>query len=222
MQESEAEAMRLCQQGDISGLEILVQRYQLAALRLAYLVIGERALAEDIVQDSFLHVYRASTQFRVNSPFAPWFYQIVLNTARQHRRKVSQHTTVSLDDLAGASIDDRASYQNMVQRGPTIADPYQQVERTEQREAIVKALAQLTPKQREAIILRYYYGFNEHEMATILRCLTGTVKWRLHAGMQALERAIRSQCAWLIEQSPAETVPEKLLVVIPRKDTQNA
>ncbi len=221
MEESEAEAMRRCQQGDISGLEVLVQRYQLPALRMAYLIIGERSLAEDIVQDSFLQIYRASTQFRMNSPFAPWFYQIVLNTARQYRRKASQHNIVSLDDLTGDSSADLAPYPEMTLIGSITADPYQHAERTERSETILKALTQLTPKQREAVILRYYYGFNEREMATILGCLTSTVKWRLHAGIQALERVIRRQCPWLVESGPANTISGKMLIATPGKDIQN-
>jgi RNA polymerase sigma-70 factor (ECF subfamily) len=84
----DAEAMRRCQQGDIAGLAALVARYQVTAVRVAFLLVRDRALAEDIVQDSFLLAYRASGRFRLGAPFAPWFYQIVLNAARQQQRAI--------------------------------------------------------------------------------------------------------------------------------------
>jgi RNA polymerase sigma factor, sigma-70 family len=209
MQECDVKAMQLCQQGDISGLELLVTQYQLAALRLAYLVIGERSLAEDIVQDSFLHVYRSSPQFRLDKPFLPWFYQIVLNTAREYRRKAFQQRTISWDDLSEDSNAHVAITQGTILRQSSTTDPYQYIEHVERYEAIFKALMQLTPIQREAIILRYYYGFNEREMTAILRCLPGTVKWRLHAGLRALERVIRRQYVWLLEHGSSDSVTEE-------------
>ncbi|HEY7834642.1 MAG TPA: sigma factor, partial [Ktedonobacterales bacterium] len=61
---------------------------QVTAVRVAFLLVQDRALAEDIVQDSFLLAYRASGRFRLGAPFAPWFYQIVLNAARQQQRAI--------------------------------------------------------------------------------------------------------------------------------------
>lgn len=93
------DAIKRCQQGDIEGLATLIRRYQTDALRLAYLLTGDRYLAEDIVQDSFLQVYRAAARFHLGRPFQPWFHQIVANTTRMRRRSASRRHEVSLDGM---------------------------------------------------------------------------------------------------------------------------
>lgn len=93
------DAIKRCQQGDIEGLATLIRRYQTDALRLAYLLTGDRYLAEDIVQDGFLQVYRAAARFHLGRPFQPWFHQIVANTTRIRRRSASRRHEVSLDGM---------------------------------------------------------------------------------------------------------------------------
>lgn len=81
--ESEGEAIRRCQAGEAAGLEWLVQHYQVSATDVAFLLTGDSALAEDIVQESFLTLLRIIGRFQPGKPFAPWFMGIVANTARQ-------------------------------------------------------------------------------------------------------------------------------------------
>lgn len=202
---SDAEAMRRCQQEDIGGLAELVARYQLSAVRAAYLLVQDRALAEDIVQDSFLRAYRASQQFRPGSAFAPWFYRIVLNGARQHQRAARRRREVSLDQTF--AHDTEANDSDVAQRMTTI-DPSEQAEHAEQRDALLSALGLVPLKQREALVLRYYAGYRDSELATILGCPPGTVRWRLHAGLKALERVIQDHYPWLlhVESSPSRLV----------------
>lgn len=202
---SDAEAMRRCQQEDIGGLAELVARYQLSAVRAAYLLVQDRALAEDIVQDSFLRAYRASQQFRPGSAFAPWFYRIVLNAARQHQRAARRRHEVSLDQAF--AHDTEANDSDVAQRMTTI-DPSEQAEHAEQRDALLSALGLVPLKQREALVLRYYAGYRDSELATILGCPPGTVRWRLHAGLKALERVIQDHYPWLLH---VESLPSRLV-----------
>jgi DNA-directed RNA polymerase specialized sigma24 family protein len=69
----EQEAIIRLKQGDISGLEILVQKYQIQAVRAAYLITRDSALAEDIVQTAFIRASELIDQFDVGRPFASWF-----------------------------------------------------------------------------------------------------------------------------------------------------
>ena len=194
----EAEAIRRCQQGDIAGLEPLVACYQISGVRLAYLLTGERELADDIVQDSFLLAYRGIGRFRLGEPFAPWFYRIVTNTARQQLRYARHRREVSLDVL---SLEDAAEQQ----LGATAhsshayhADPAEHAERVEARTALLTALSTLPHKQREAVVLRYYFGYRDRQIAGILNCRLGTVQQRLHAGRASLQQAIRRRYPWLL------------------------
>jgi RNA polymerase sigma-70 factor (ECF subfamily) len=79
----ENEAIVRLKQGDVRGLEILVKTYQLKAVRAAYLIVGDRALAEDVVEDAFLRVYERIGQFDPLRFFEPWFLRIVVNIARR-------------------------------------------------------------------------------------------------------------------------------------------
>ena len=196
--QAELDAIRRCQQGDIAGLGPLVRRYQVPAVRLAYLLTGDHELADDIVQDSFLLAYRGIGRFRLGEPFTPWFYRIVTNTARQQRRYARRRHEISLDalpseDTAGQSLAAADSLPE-TNRG----DPAAQAERAEVRDALLQVLATLPLKQREAVVLRYYFGYSDQQIATILGCRLGTLQQRLHAGRASLQQAIRRRYPWLL------------------------
>jgi RNA polymerase sigma-70 factor (ECF subfamily) len=204
--DDDSEAIHRCQCGDIGGLEPLIAHYQVAALRLAYLLIGERTAAEDIVQDSFLLAYQGIARFRPGGAFAPWFYRIVTNTARQRRRRAATRREISVDWQPG----DNDSGAVSVVIGAAAArdsdpevDPVHRAERLEAREDILRALAGLTQKQREAIVLRYYFGCSDQELAAILGCREGTARQRLHGGMTALRHIIAQRFTWLIDTAPS-------------------
>ncbi len=83
----EQEAIARLKRGDVGGLEALVHKYQVKAVRTAYLVVRDRALAEDIVQAAFLRAYERIGQFDAGRPFGPWFlrsvaYEFLRLTAR--------------------------------------------------------------------------------------------------------------------------------------------
>jgi RNA polymerase sigma-70 factor (ECF subfamily) len=217
--DDDSTAIRKCQSGDIGGLDSLMARHQLTALRLAYLLTGERAQAEDVVQDSFLQVFRSIRRFRPEHPFAPWLHGIVTHVARQRIRGNARRREVSLSTLAQAEDYDTPAKQRAAHAAATAAgqdaalrnaDPAEHAERAERRSAVLQALGTLTQKQREAVLLRYYVGCDDHEMAAMLGCSAGTARQRLHAGRAALERIIRERYDWLLTETPlAEAVSEK-------------
>jgi len=153
----DAESIRRCQQGDMSALDDLVVRYQLPAVRVAYILVRDRSIAEDIVQESFLLVYRKCRQFRNNEPFAPWFYRIVLNRTRQHLRTVKRHPAYSLEGHL-ERYRDHAPEEFHVSGTPsdqctrtTEDDPALRLEQAEVRAAVLAILHTLTQKQREVL-----------------------------------------------------------------------
>lgn len=91
--EEDYQAIALLKNGNLDGLEALVKRYQVKAIRTAYLIVGDRALAEDLVQEAFIRAAQRIHQFDQRRPFAPWFMRIVVNdsvkAARRSRRRVS-------------------------------------------------------------------------------------------------------------------------------------
>lgn len=199
----EMDAIQRCQQGDIAGLEPLVKAYQTPALRLAYLLTGDHDLAEDIVQDSFLLAWRGINRFRLGEPFAPWFYRIVTNTARQQRRSARYRREVSLEALSG---DDSSGSHPWPIIGPLHSrrdDPAARAEQMETRDALLAALAKLPYKQREAVTLRYLIGYTDQQIADLLGCRLGAMQQRLHAGRASLRLAIRRDYPWLLSSLSA-------------------
>jgi len=175
----EQEAIARLKRGDIGGLEGLVRKYQVRAVRTAYLVVGDRALAEDIVQAAFLRAYERIGQFDAGRPFGPWFLRSVVNdavkAAARRQRQVPLETSPQGEETSPADL--------LADPDPGPADL---VEAAEIRQAVWAALGQLPPSQRATIVLRYYLDLSEAEMADELACPPGTVKWRLHAARKRL------------------------------------
>ncbi|MGB7872889.1 MAG: sigma-70 family RNA polymerase sigma factor [Anaerolineales bacterium] len=101
------EAVRLMKNGEISGLESLVKRYQVRAARAAFFVTHNEALSEDIVQETFIRLYQRIRQFDETRPFEPYLMRSVvhaaLNAVRQDKKVVSLDADpVSVETPAGA------------------------------------------------------------------------------------------------------------------------
>lgn len=202
MVSDDEDAITRCRRGEIEGLATLIRRYQADALRLAYLLCGDRYLAEDITQDSFIQAYQAMSRFQPGRPFRPWFHQIVTNTARMRLRSASRRHETSMAALAN---DAHATGEASVS-GRDEANPVAQAERMEERAAIGQALALLTPKQREAVALRYYLGYGDDEIATMLGCGVNTARHRVYDGLRALERVLRERWPWLLQDAASGPV----------------
>jgi RNA polymerase sigma-70 factor (ECF subfamily) len=200
--EDDHEAIARCLRGDIEGLAALIRRYEAHALRLAYLLTGDRFLAEDIAQDSFIQAYQALPRFDARRLFLPWFQRIVTNTARMRLRTAQRRREVSLSSLTkeedDARKEPRADFPRLA-REENGMEPAARAERREERDAIGQALAALTDKQREAVALRYYLDYSDQEIATILDCAVNTARHRVYDGLHALERVIRRDYPWLLD-----------------------
>ena len=173
----ESEAIDLLRHGDISGLEELVQRYYIHAVRTVYLITRDHAIAEDIVQAAFLRVYERIDQFQAARAFEPWFIRSVVNDALMLERRKSQ--------IPDALSDYQASL--LPAYNPTLDEV---LLRAETSEALWATLGKLSINQRAVIVMRYYLDMSEVEMASELDCPPGTVKSRLHAARQRLRQLL--------------------------------
>jgi len=172
------EAVTRLQAGDLSGLEPLVRRYQGQALRTAFLITQERALAEEAVQEAFLRFYGAVRRFDADRPVAPYLLRIVVRTALNLARR--ERRTVSLD----GSME---QVERLLARAEGVEE---QVERAWLAAEVERALAALTPRQRAVIVQRYYLGLSEQEMARRLDVTPGTVKRLLYNARRRLRRLL--------------------------------
>ncbi len=170
------EAIRCLKRGDIGGLETLIARYQVRALRAAYFITQDEQLAEDVVQDTFLRIYRRIQQFDESKPFEPYLIRSVvnaaLNDARRHMRESSLDDDGAVDRL-----------ETLLAQTATVED---QAEVAEMQRDILAAIAALPPRQRAVVVQRYYLEMSEAEMASALQAPPGTVKWLLSAARARL------------------------------------
>lgn len=183
----EAKAVAQLKAGNIAALQTLVELYQVQAVRAAVLVTRDRGLAEGVVQDAFVRSYERIQQFDASRPFRPWFLRLVVNEALKAAAKQGRY--VSLD-----SSDDRPLPQVVEWLEAAAVEPEDDVQRSELREAIRVALTALSPRQRAAIVWRYFAGLDERETAQEMGCAPGTVKWHLHIARERL-RALLSPFA---------------------------
>ncbi len=92
------QAIQRLKNGDIGGLELLVRRYQSKAVRTAFLVVHDESLAEDVVQDTFIRIYRRIHHFDVSHPFEPYLLRCVVNAALNVAQKADRrHLSVEGD-----------------------------------------------------------------------------------------------------------------------------
>ena len=172
----EQQAIQRLKTGDSSGLEFLVLRHQVKAVRTAYLITRDPGLAEDVVQDAFLQVYRAIRGFDSSRPFEPWFMRSVVNASVKMMQKSARQ--VEVGDEADESI-----LAELVSRVESVEE---QVESIEIQNQIWDAMQKLSPRQRAVIVQRYFLEMSEKEMAEESGTAPGTVKWLLNAARERL------------------------------------
>ncbi|HET9907072.1 MAG TPA: RNA polymerase sigma factor [Anaerolineales bacterium] len=171
-------AISRLKQGNLNGLEVLVNRYQAQAVRAAYLILYDRALAEDVAQTAFVKAAERIHQFDEARPFAPWFFRIVVNDAlksAQHQRHISP-----LDDL-----DEPAARLADWLTDP-VPRPEQQLEEKEIRENLLRAIHSLPPEQRAVIVMQYYLDLSEKDISTKMDRPLSTIKWWLRDARKRL------------------------------------
>jgi len=171
--------IRRCQKGDKLALEALIRRYQTYVFRLCCLVMRNEQDAEDMAQETFLRACRALPRYqrREGSSFEAWLYRIAVNCCRSRMR--------------------RKWYQVLPWPDPApriMAEPEEQPERrlqqSEWRTEMLNAIDSLGEKHRVVVILRYYAGMSNEEIAETMGLPSGTIRSRLHTARERLRQVL--------------------------------
>jgi RNA polymerase sigma-70 factor (sigma-E family) len=142
------------------------------AVRLAYLLTGDRHLAEDLVHESFVRLFGRFRDLRNPDAFGGYLRTTVVNLARSHfRRRRVERAYVEREGR---------------EPRPAAVDP-------ERGDELWEALQRLRPRQRAAIVLRYYEDLTEAQTAEVLRCAVGTVKSLVSRGIDQLRREMSEE-----------------------------
>ena len=172
----EQRAIRQLKQGDIGGLEFLVSRYQVKAIRAAYLITRDPGLAEDVVQECFVQAYRSIRSFDEARPFEPWFMRSVVNAAVKVMQKSGRQVQVG-------NGEDGSIFAELVAKVESVEE---QVESIEIQNQVWQAMQKLSPRQRAVIVQKYFLEMSEKDMAAESSRAVGTIKWLLNAARERL------------------------------------
>ncbi len=155
-----------------SSFSELFERHRDYVFRIAWGFAGERH-AEDITQEVFVRILRQRRRWTRRAKFTTLLYQVALNTAREVRRGHGREVLVDLSDAdAQGPVPPNLLRSEPV--GSAAAD-------------LAKALASLSNRQREVVVLRHLEGLSTKEAAQVMGCGEGSVKVHLHRGMTALK-----------------------------------
>lgn len=166
----------------------LVKRYERELYGYLYRYLGDRNLADDVFQNTFLQLYTKSGKYETGRPVRPWLYTIATHQAIDALRRNGRHQAISLDQTREELPDgDVRGLVDLVEaRGP---GPCEQVQGEERRERVRASVDRLPDFLRQVVVLAYYQGLKYREIADVLDIPVGTVKSRLHAALVKLQEA---------------------------------
>jgi RNA polymerase sigma-70 factor (ECF subfamily) len=161
-----------------------VRRYERPLFSLIYRMVRDRALAEDLAQETFIKVLNGIKSYRHEFKFSSWIFKIANNVAIDHLRRKSLDT-LSLDGAPSAASPEEMG-ATALQVGSKDESPLQEVEARELGSAIEQAIGRLRPEYRACILLRHVEGYAYEEIAATLDLPLGTVKTYIHRARNEL------------------------------------
>lgn len=176
-QEADHEIIARVLTGDRNGFGTLIRRYSDPLYRHALGMTGSPDVAEDILQASFIKAYQHLAE--VHGRFDAWIFRIVANGCKDWLKNI-RRTHLSYEE------DDQPS---------SFATPDEELDRTELRSDLDRALAQLAPSLREAFVMKHVEGRSYEEMADLLGTTVGALKMRVHRAREALQALLEEKYA---------------------------
>ena len=189
-EDSDDELLARLRAGDENAFVLLVARHHATMLRLARSYVSSTAVAEEVVQDTWLGVVRGIDGFAGRSSFKTWLLAILVNRARS--TGVREHRSTAVGDAAPAV--DRSRFDAS---GAWMSPPQHWIEDSEDRlfaeglaSHIQAALEELPSRQREVVTLRDLDGLSSHEVCEVLDISEGNQRVLLHRGRSQLREAL--------------------------------
>ncbi len=176
---ADEDLMALVHDGDARAFEVIFDRHGDVAFSLAYRMCGRRSVAEDIVQEAFLSLWRSSVRYdRGRGSVRSWVLGVVHNRAIDAFRRDAVRITRTVGD------------ESIAERMPAPDRTDAEVERRDEARQVRTALQDLPPDQRQVIELAYFSGFSHSQIAEMLKLPAGTVKGRMRLGLTKLRMAL--------------------------------
>jgi RNA polymerase sigma-70 factor (ECF subfamily) len=179
----DAQLVAAVAQGDRCAFETIYDHYAPAVFGLALRMLRDRKVAEEIVQEVFWRIWQRADRFDCTRSFAPWLFGIA------HK--------ACIDELRRQRTRPQSVYENddhaLLSAIPDDTDVGAMALHAEQRRDVVHALQQLPIEQRQALVLAYFGGLTQQQIAERVDAPLGTVKTRIRLGLQKIRTLLRAQ-----------------------------
>ena len=175
---SNSELVKKSQLGDKSAFEELVKRHQDLVFSLSFKLTGNRELANDVAQETFIRAWKAIEKFRGDSTFGTWIYRITVNTAWTLRKKAKKHYSLNIEDTQEPVVIDEKKDPELVAINSDLSV------------VLRKALNQIPLEQRIIVELKNIEGRSHKEIADYLDISVTAAKVRLHRAHQKLRNIL--------------------------------
>jgi RNA polymerase sigma factor (sigma-70 family) len=167
--------------GAVWAMDSLYQRYSRILYSLAYRMVADHQIAEDLLQDAFVSVWRRSTSYSPQAGAArSWLISIIHHRAIDHLRRVRRRSSIQEAPLEELEFDETTA----------VADVWDEAWRSVQSSQVRAALMKIPTEQRMVIELAYFQGWTHTEIAEGTQTPLGTVKARMRLGLNHLKRAL--------------------------------
>lgn len=181
---------------DAQLLDELIVAYQHRLLRYLLYLTGNREMAEDLFQETWMRVLVRGSQFNGNSRFDTWLFTIARNLVIDYRRRRSM---ASLEEMCEASDEERPF--EIASQDKT---PFEHLATLENGELVAAALLTLDPLHREVLVLRFHEEMSLEEIARMTRAPLSTVKSRLYRGLASLKPHVSATRTATAPSDPVE------------------
>ncbi|MBL8763716.1 MAG: sigma-70 family RNA polymerase sigma factor [Phycisphaerae bacterium] len=191
MPEAERSDERLLEayrEGESGALAELIRRFHDDLMRFLIRLMGDRTLAEDVFQETFIQVHLSADSFDASRRFKPWLFTIAANKARDQLRKSARRRTVDLSAPIGggkggsnSGDGDGRTYIDLMEID--VPDPSDGIQAEERERMVQRAIDQLPHPLKEILLLAYFQRLSYSQIADSLEIPLGTVKSRLHAAV---------------------------------------
>jgi RNA polymerase sigma-70 factor, ECF subfamily len=174
LEQPDPDVLRRAQRGDERAFAQILRAYETTIFNYVYRIVGDRALAEDLTQEVFVRVFQALPRFSLRCKFTTWLFQVTKNRVLDELRARERRPQAVL------AIEEAPRLE--------IVDP--PVERLETIEAVWRAVRELNPDLKMALLLRDVAGLPYNEIADSLEITLATVKWRIFKAREEVQQAL--------------------------------
>jgi RNA polymerase sigma-70 factor, ECF subfamily len=198
---TEAEAIRLAQQGDAAAFERIYRLHSRRVYALCLRMVGNPPEAEDLAQEAFLQLFRKISTFRGESAFSTWLHRLAVNVVLMKLRKKTLVET-PLEDPIDQEDETTGARREMGAPDLLLTGSIDRVN-------LQRAIEQLPPGYKQVFVLHDIQGFEHNEIAGIMNCSIGNSKSQLHKARmrlrELLQETVRDRARQMRQAAKTET-----------------